>query len=179
MDEIDHCPVGREKPFVRVKLFSGVIYRETDILTRLKFRLECAFSEIVFESPAIPFDATDYYGPEMGEPLFRKFYAFARPVSPEQLPGIKQESIRLEDEFAIAGKRTVNLDPGYLSEGNIVIATTKNYYHRIPLKNGIYAHMEYVIKRKKIVPLEWTYPDFKKPAYLDFFERLRLWPGKK
>ncbi|HLP60767.1 MAG TPA: DUF4416 family protein, partial [Candidatus Deferrimicrobium sp.] len=55
-----------------------------------------------------------------------------------------------------------------------IIATTKNHYHRVPLSKGIYAHIEYVIKKKKIIPLEWTYPDFKTPQYMDFFERLNL-----
>lgn len=176
---INRRSVGREKPFGLVKLFSGVIYRAGDVLERVKVRLEEVYSLIEFESEAIPFDSTDYYNPEMGSPLFRRFYAFSGLISPEELVGIKLMSNRIEDEFAIEGKRLFNIDPGYLSEGNVVIATTKNYYHRIPLQNGIYAHMEYIIKRKKIIPLEWTYPDFKKPAYLHFFERLRLSYRKK
>ncbi|UCH96452.1 MAG: DUF4416 family protein, partial [Candidatus Aminicenantes bacterium] len=77
-----------------------------------------------------------------------------------------------EIETSINGNRVVNLDPGYLSEANVIIATTKNHYHRVPLSKGIYAHMEYVIKKKKLVPLEWTYPDFKSSQYMDFFEKL-------
>jgi hypothetical protein len=173
LEKIERPAVGREKPFSRVKLFCGFIYGEPEIFCQAKKRVEETFSRADFDSEVIPFDSTDYYTPEMGFPLFRRFIAFSRLISPEELSEIKLTSNGIENEFTIKGKRRINIDPGYLSEANIVIATTKNHYHRIPMKNGIYANMEYVIKKKKIVPLEWTYPDFKKTAYLNFFELLR------
>jgi len=54
----------------------------------------------------------------------------------------------------------------------VILATTKNHYHRVPLQEGVYAHMEYTIQKKTVVPLEWTYPDFRKPEYMDFFNQL-------
>ncbi len=108
----------------------------------------------------------------MGEPLFRQFVSFREWLRPQRLAAIKIAAMRLEETLAVAGRRTVNLDPGYLSEANVIIATAKNHYHRVPLADGIYAHMEYVLKDGRIQFLPWTYPDFKTEAYLDFFKRL-------
>ena len=165
--------MGKETSFKPVKLFSGVIYREHSEYERIKWVLEEHFSTIDLESPEIPFDCTDYYNEEMGSPLFRRFVAFKELIMPDQLPGIKLLTNRIEDEGAHDGKRSINLDPGYLGEANVILATTKNHYHRIPLKRGIYAHMEYVIYKKKLTPMEWTYPDYHKPEYIEFFTKLK------
>ena len=164
--------MGVDKEFKKVKLFSGVIYSSRQVYEKTGKKLEKIFSFVDLESGEFNFDFTTYYNREMGSPLFRRFISFEKLISPEQLPDIKILTNRIEMETSIDGNRVVNLDPGYLSEANVIIATTKNYYHRVPLSKGIYAHMEYVIKRKKLVPLEWTYPDFKTPRYMDFFERL-------
>jgi hypothetical protein len=166
--------MGTENPFARVKLFCGVIYRENGRYEKTREMLINLFSPPDAESDPIPFVLTDYYVSEMGAPLFRKFISFSRLIAPEQLVEVKRITNRLERETSVNGKRTVNLDPGFLSAANVIIATTKNHYHRIPLRDGIYAHMEYVIKNRKIICLEWTYPDFKTREYLDFFDRVRI-----
>ncbi len=162
-----------EKEFNKVKLFSGVIYRETENYNRVKKMLEKDFSEIDYESNEIPFVFTNYYNNEMGTPLYRKFLSFSKKIQPEKLSGIKILTNSIESSMMIAGKRVVNIDPGYISDANVIIATAKNYYHRVPLSNGIYAHIEYVIKNKKFYFLEWTYPDFKTQEYLVFFRKLK------
>lgn len=164
--------MGAEKEFKKVKLFSGVIYFNCDIYTKTREKLEEIFSTVDLESKEFNFSFTTYYNKEMGSPLYRRFISFEKLISPEDLPDIKILTNKTETETSIDGKRLVNLDPGYLSDANVIIATTKNYYHRVPLTKGIYAHMEYVIKKKRLNPLEWTYPDFKTPQYMDFFERL-------
>jgi hypothetical protein len=166
--------MGVEKEFQKVKLFSGFIYREESTYQQAKQKLEALFSPADLESPAFDFDFTAYYNPEMGSPLFRRFVSFGDLIQPERLPDIKLMANAIEIETALDGNRTVNLDPGYLSEANVIIATTKNYYQRVPLAKGIYAHLEYVFMGKKIKTLEWTYPDFKSPGYLDFFQQLKL-----
>ncbi len=121
----------------------------------------------------MPFTATDYYQTEMGEPLFRQFVSFRELLAPERLPEIKMRTIELEEKLAAGGGRRVNLDPGYLSDANVIIATAKNHYHRVPLRDGIYAHIEYVLKDGRINFLPWTYPDFQTATYLDFFRQLQ------
>lgn len=166
--------MGTESPFAPVKLFCGFIYRETERYEEIREMLTTLFSPRDAESEPIPFAFTDYYVSEMGSPLFRKFVSFRRLIAPEQLAEVKRITNRLERETSVNGKRTVNLDPGFLSAANVIIATTKNHYHRIPLRDGIYAHMEYVIKNRRFAFLEWTYPDFKTREYLDFFDQVRL-----
>lgn len=164
--------MGIEQEFKRVKLFSGIIYGSGDIYEEIKKRLETTFSAVDLESGQFDFDFTTYYNKEMGSPLYRRFISFKELISPEELPGIKLITNQIEIDTAVNGNRVVNLDPGYLSDANVIIATTKNYYQRVPLTKGIYAHMEYILKKKKLETLEWTYPDFKSPQYMNYFDRL-------
>ncbi len=158
--------------FKPVKIFCGLIYAREAAAEAALAPLQETISAIDDRSPAIPFAATDYYRGEMGGPLLRRFVSFREWLPPGRLAAIKIASMRLEETLAAAGRRTVNLDPGYLSEANVIIATAKNHYHRVPLADGIYAHMEYVLKDGGFQFLPWTYPDFKTEAYLDFFKRL-------
>jgi len=164
--------MGVEKEFLDVKLFCGFIYsdeaRWRDVLEQLISR----FSPVDLQTGAIPFTFTDYYNREMGETLLRRFVSFTSLIDPVQLPDIKLFTNAIEIDTAKGGSRTINLDPGYLSDANVIIATTKNYYHRIPLAKGIYSHMEYVLKGKQFHFMEWTYPDFKSEPYLAFFRQL-------
>jgi hypothetical protein len=165
--------MGVENPFPPVKLFCGLIYSEAVSLDRVQKRLAERCGAIQSCSDPMPFIQTDYYRQEMGDPLWRRFVVFSGSVKSTELPDIKRYCNQAEIEMAVGGKRTVNIDPGYLSLANVVIATTKNHFHRIPLRDGIYAHLEYIVKHQKLLPLEWTYPDFLQDDYLDFFDRLR------
>jgi hypothetical protein len=165
--------LSRRGEFRKAKFFCGLIYgREPDAEAAIA-RLQEIVSDVDCRSGAIPFTASDYYRREMGEPLLRRFVSFRELLNPEKLPEIKMAAMLLEELLAVGGRRTVNLDPGYLSEANVIIATAKNHYHRVPLRAGIYAHMEYVLKDGNLQFLPWTYPDFKTEAYLDFFRRLQ------
>ncbi len=162
-----------EEEFRKVKLFSGIIYRQEADFKKVTDILKSEFSLIDYESVEIPFVFTEYYNLEMGTPLYRRFISFKDKISPEELPLIKKRTNQLELELAINKKRVINIDPGYLSDANVIIATAKNHYHRVPLTGGIYAHIEYVIKNKGFHFLEWTYPDFKDERYLAFFHKLK------
>lgn len=164
--------MGQINEFKKVKLFCGLIFSQTAASEKAKVLLEEHFSSIDSQSALIPFGITDYYQAEMGAPLFRQFVSFKELLAPEKLPEIKTITNRLEKQFAGSGKRIVNLDPGYLSDANVIIATSKNHYHRVPLNNGIYAHLEYVLKNKQLTFLPWTYPDFQTESYLAFFRQL-------
>ena len=118
----------------------------------------------------------DYYEKEMGKNLKRQFLSFKKLISPETLSEIKIQTNKLEEELRKEEKtsrRVANLDPGCLSASALIMATTKNYAHRIPLQSGIYAHLELIFTRKKIITLSWTYPDYKTEGYQRFFEDTR------
>jgi hypothetical protein len=161
-------------PFDPVMAVCGMIYRDGGIADAACSELAEAWGPIEILSTAFPFTQTSYYQDEMGSPLLRRFLAFSNLIDPSELGRLKLESNALEQVLAHKGKRTINLDPGILSLANLLIATCKNHYHRIPLRDGVYAHLEYVFKNGDFSPLPWTYPDFMTAEYLDFFKNLRL-----
>jgi len=134
------------------------------------------YGEIDFESKVLPFHYTNYYTKEMGENLKRKFVSFKRLISPEKIIQVKLFTNRLEEKFLWPGsaRRRINIDPGYLTLSKLVLATTKNFSHRIYLGHGIYAEVTLrYVKNKGFQPWEWTYPDYRSPEYLEIFNQLR------
>lgn len=165
--------MGIASDFPKVQLFAGFIYQQTETYEHVVNQMESQFSAVDVVSPEIDFDKTTYYEQEMGSPLVKRFVAFTNLIAPDELPAIKIFCNQMENTQSVAGSRRINIDPGYLSNANVVIATTKNYYHRIPLTGGIYAHMEYVFKKNRVETLPWTYPDFRSDDYIAFFKELR------
>jgi len=167
--------MGLQEEFKKVKLFSGFIYSDPLLCDAVIKELEDLYGGSDLTSDVFDFDKTTYYSGEMGSVLYKRFISFNRLIPPEELPGIKLLTNHIENRYAPEGNRLINIDPGFLSDANVILATTKNHYHRIPLTKGIYAHMEYVIKKRNtLTVLEWTYPDFRTPQYMDFFKQLIL-----
>lgn len=102
-----------------------------------------------------------HYHREMGEPLQRWIYFESHLRSPEQLVKVKHQAYQIEQREAQGGRRTINIDPGYLNYHQVVIATFKDHAHRIYLGKGVFAHLEYLFHQGKADPLPWTYPDFR------------------
>ena len=69
--------------------------------------------------------------------------------------------------------RPVNLDPGLIEASKLVLATTKNYSHRIYIGDEIWAEVTLIFEKGQWRAMPYTYPDYKLPVYIDFFERLR------
>jgi len=128
---------------------------------------------VVWESPAIPFTFTDYYEAEMGASLTRRFAAFAELIRPEDLTEIKLFSNACEDLRRICGKRAINLDPGYLCAGKLVLASTKDNQHRIYMGRGIFHEITLRFRRGTFEPWEWTFPDYRTHEYIALFNALR------
>ena len=167
--------MAEPKPFTPVKLICGIITGDSSLYDRARGLLQDIHGPADFESPAFEFDLTDYYAREMGEGLTRRFLSFERLVEPERLPAIKLGSNRLEDAFRAAGedRRPVNIDPGYLTASALVMATTKDFSHRIPLADGIYAHLEFLFTKTGVRTLDWTYPDMRRGPVHEFFLEVR------
>ncbi|RFT16071.1 MAG: hypothetical protein OP8BY_2077 [Candidatus Saccharicenans subterraneus] len=164
------------KPYKPVKLVCGIIFPGEEIRKQAEANLSERFGPVDLASPSFPFTYTDYYQPQMGTGLNRAFVSFARLIQPEELAGIKVWTNQLEDSFRLRFQepaRPVNLDPGYLSASALVMATAKDFSHRIPIGQGIYAHLELLFTRKGVRLLDWTYPDFRHQEYQDFFLRVR------
>jgi hypothetical protein len=169
------------KGFPPARLVCGVISARDAAFERAEARLAEAFGEIASRSPRFPFDFTDYYEPEMGPGLRRGFVAFRSLVDPSTLAAAKIRTNALEREISAelgggAGGRPVNLDPGCLTSAALIMATAKDFAHRIPMRDGIYGHLELLFTRAGVRLLDWTYPDFGRPGVQAFFiaERRRL-----
>lgn len=168
--------MAEAKSFSPVKLICGLIAAEKEVLERAEERLSHLYGKIDLSSQLFKFDFTDYYEKQMGKGLKRKFLSFVDLIRPERLSEIKLETNRLEEEIRKefkARRRIVNLDPGYLTSSALIMATAKNFAHRIPLEDGIYAHLELLFTKKEVKIMEWTYPDFKTETYQQFFLKVR------
>lgn len=157
------------------KLVCGILYREPEWLQKALDDLQTEFGEIDFRSESIDFTFTDYYFLEMGSPLIRVFASFAGLIDPARLADTKTRTNAIEQKYARpgAGGRVLNLDPGLLNATAYILATSKNYAHRIYLGHGVFAQQELLFERKRVHTLEWTYPDYRSARYHEFFLSVR------
>jgi hypothetical protein len=168
--------MAKPKPFALVKLVCGVIYGDGSLYERARAVLVDRYGPADLESPAFEFDLTDYYEKDMGPGLKRRFMSFERLARPEKLAEIKIETSGLEDrleEEAGTALRAVNIDPGYLTASALIMATAKDFSHRVPLAHGIYAHLEFLFTKTDVRFLDWTYPDMRRDGLRDFFLEVR------
>ena len=131
------------------------------------------FGEMDFISESIRFDYSKYYEPEMGGGLVRRFAALRDLKKQDDLVALKLISIEIERAFSDHGNRRVNIDPGLITLERLVLATGKNYTHRIYLKRGVFADLTLIFKKGTYTPLPWTYPDYKEPLVIEWFNRIR------
>jgi len=142
------------------KLVIGIFMHDRSLLPEVVAHLQSAFGAVDIVSPWFDFDYTDYYEPEMGTPLYRRMVVFKRLIEQEALAQIKCLTNELEQRYAVAGKRRFNLDPGYLLFERFVLATGKNFTHRIYIGQGIYADLTLIFQKGAFQTLPWTYPDY-------------------
>jgi hypothetical protein len=162
----------RKHPMVKAILaFTFNPHVKTDSVFQ---ELEKVFSTIERKSHTFNFSQfTDYYESEMGRELQKLFLVFARLVKAETLPDIKIATNKIEGLFLEQNKRSVNLDPGYISDSKLVLATTKNYSHRLYLQNGIFGDVHLIYHHNSFHEQPWTYPDYKQIDVIEFFNRVR------
>ena len=161
-----------------VKLFAGLLSGDPDLLRRARQLLARQWGPVDLESELWPFYQTDYYTPAMGPDLKRWLVSFATLAQPDDLVDHKHESNAIEEQIAADCllpdiPRPVNIDPGYLDLNKLVLGTTKDAGHRIYLGRGIYAEVTLQYYHGGWQTRPWTYPDFHRPEYHAFFERVR------
>jgi hypothetical protein len=164
------------RSFNPVKLFIGVLVSDPKLIGAVEETLVESFGPIDRRSPVIPFDFTDYYNSQMGDIIDRVFFSFERLIEADQLSEIKTETNELESQLARllqTVKRPVNLDPGYIEPAKVILASTKNFYHRISIGKGIFAEVTMHFKNNTYQFFPWTYPDYKSKEYQEFFLKIR------
>jgi len=119
------------------------------------------------------FNYTDYYEKEMGDELFRRVVVFKDLIKQDELAEIKIITNSIEKMYIESGSRRVNIDPGYMLPSRFILATGKDYSHRIYIGNRIYADLTLIYKNGDFQTLDWTYPDYGAREMRDFLLKVR------
>ncbi len=156
-----------------VLLFVATLYKDKEnYYTALRYLIEL-YGEILFETSPKKWNYSNYYTPELGSPIFRRFIFFKNLISEGDIAHIKLQTNQIEEKLSLQGKRKINLDPGYISTAKLVLATTKDYCHRIYLKDGIYGEVTLIYRDKTFCPAINTYKDYADEAYIKIFNLAR------
>jgi len=157
-----------------VKLFIGMLSQDITLIEQLTEDLCNMFGPIDLSSPVLPWEHTRYYEKEMGERLKRKFIFFEKLIHPQSIADIKVKTMELENlHLNESGGRKINLDPGYLDAAKIVLASTKDFSHRIYLDRGIYGEVTLIYSGKDYQTLPYTFPDYRTKQYWDILKAAR------
>lgn len=148
-----------------VKLFVAAIVGPDAPVDDARARCVERFGPIDHESPRIAFTFTDYYADEMGANLARLFWSFERTIDPSAIVEAKLATNAIEQALAKSGRRTVNLDAGYLDTCKVVLATAKGAGQKVYLRDGIWADLVLTFVKGRVRFFEWGFPDFKSGAY--------------
>lgn len=170
--------MGSIKPVEDVKLFTALLSRDERLFHIVQERLSSAFGSVDFVSTVFSWTYSRYYEKEMGTDLKRIFLFFEKIIKPDTLPDIKILTNVLETNcsnktYSTIRGRPINIDPGYLTLSKVVLATTKDYSHRIYIGKGIYAEVTLYFMDKTFQPFPYTYPDYRSKEYISMFNMMR------
>ncbi len=165
--------MGAYKPPVPVKLVVGMLAGDLEILKQARSLLEARHGPEETVMDPIPFTWTRYYVDELGEKPWRVFVGYENLLPREQLVDIKRWTNELELSLAQAGKRRINLDPGYLTLGQFFLATTKDQRHRVYIRDGIFVEPTLYFENGEFLPFPWTYRDYRSDEYKPWFLEAR------
>jgi uncharacterized protein DUF4416 len=156
-----------------VKLVVSVFTGDPTLFSGVFERLTERFGPIDLLSERLPFTTTDYYDDEFGGGLTRKVASFETLIEPIYLADAKIFTNGLEDGYRAGDKRRVNIDPGYMALEKFVLASCKNFSHRIYLKDGVWADLTLMYVADGFMTLPWTYPDYKEETMTGILKEIR------
>ena len=156
------------------RLFLAIMHRDEEILQDAVSELETEFGEAVSKSAEYNFNFTDYYKDEFGYGLKKRIYAFGAKINKADLVETKILCSLIELRFSDDddGKRVINIDPGYFSEKEAVLASFKEKDFKENLGDGVFAHKVLEFNGNKINDFFHTFADFKSKAVQEFFLEL-------
>ncbi len=155
------------------KLIIGILAADGDWLERGLELLAQDFGIPEAQMPPTRFEHTRYYAEELGVTPLRTFVSYHDLIARERLPDLKLRTQNLEREMSEAGKRRVNFDPGYLTLGQLFLASTKDQRQRVYVRDGIFVEPTLYFRAGEFHPFEWTYPDYREGTYFDFLKNAR------
>lgn len=160
-----------------VLLIIAVTSRHVAALEWARNRIALQHGPLAVTSDAFDFTETEYYTATMGDDLKKQFVACATLIDPGDLATIKRTTNAWEAEYSSLGRhaepRPLNLDPGYITPAKLVLASTKDHAHRLYLAAGIYAEITLAYRGKQWLPFDWTYPDYRRADFQQFFTAAR------
>lgn len=161
-------------PVVR---FCAVISRDASTRRWAVEQLREHWGAVAVNSPPLDFEAGGYYAPSMGQHLKKVLVGFAELADPAELADWKLFTGQLEAQYAEQGvsdvSRPLNLDPGYITEAKLVLATTKDRDHRIYLRDGIFAEVTLSYTGGRWGHHRWSYPDYRVGSVSEFATQCR------
>ncbi len=159
------------------KLIIGILAADQECLTAALEAINANFGKTDLVSDVWPFDQTDYYKEQTGENILRQFVSIEKLIDPGKLAKIKLKTNKIEQKLAEQSAsdllRPVNLDPGLIEPSKLILATTKNYSHRIYIGKKIFAEVTLIYDKGAWRPFDYTYPDYRQDCYYDFFSKVR------
>jgi len=166
---------NRLKPSPWAKFIVAITIPQNEINQNVESVLEDEIGSLDTRSDIYCFsDFSNYYDSEFGGRCWKYFVSVSDLLVSEKLVPIKLRTEEIQKSFADKeGKRTVNLDPGYLNGWQLVLSTVKNHSHRIYLSDGVFGEVTLLFRRPDFFPLPWTYPDYQAEEQLRYFKKLR------
>lgn len=165
--------MSRPQPPNPAKLVIGLFMKDKALLGTVATRLSETFGPVDLISGWFAFNFTSYYEPEMGQPLYRRMLGFKTLITQDSLAAVKHQTNGLEELYSSDNRRQINIDPGYLLLERFVLATGKNFAHRIYIGQNIYADLTLTYSENSFQTLPWTYPDYASPEIRQFLLQVR------
>ena len=167
--------MGQVYEFEKEKLIVGVIYNDEEIYEKALAMLKEAFGEVDGESERFSFskEFSDYYDEELGGEGKRVIFSFRDTVDPSRQAEIKIATNEMERVLSEDGKRRINLDPGFINPGRLMLATTKKTGFRIPLEKGIYTELTLFWAKGEWHKFPWSYRDYQSERVQKFLTETR------
>ena len=160
------------------KLIVGILASDAEALNTATEAIIAKFGKADFLSDVWPFNMTRYYEAETGNSILKQFVSIEKLICPSKLAGIKHKTNKLE--VKLAGKlntglsRPINLDPGIIEPSKLILATTKNFSHRIYIGKKMYAEVTLTFDKGRWKDYEYTFADYKQQCYQDFLSKVRI-----
>ncbi|MDR2388017.1 MAG: DUF4416 family protein [Deltaproteobacteria bacterium] len=156
----------KEPPLV--KIFLAAFGSDPKLLDQGVERLRKEYLEgylgpVDIQSPDYPLVDTDYYEKEMGPNLVKRYLSFTNLLFPEHLVYLKLLAMDIENATTGANGRMINLDPGYIFSGGLVLSTGKFSGHRLYLGKGVWGELTLHFHRGTFEAQPWTYRDYQRP----------------
>lgn len=152
----------RPRPYRETtSLFCGLLFSDRAVLSEAVSGLQDIFGPYLLASEPFAWDFSGHYDAELGRPVLRSFLFFPPQFDPSLLPDAKLLAISLEERLSLNARRRVNIDPGFLALSKVVLASAKNYSHRIYLGKGIYGELTLRCVKDRFEAMPYTYHDYR------------------